>query len=874
MLNFDKLASAERAISYHDQEYSDALAEYYAHGNVELSEWRGPMAAELGLSGAVERTAYEKLVNGQAPDGTQLVRHRQGEGHAQHIVGWDLTFSAPKSVSAQALLAGDRRIRVAHEAAARAGLELVGKYVEARLHSNQTERTGHYVAAVFHHDTARPVNGMAAPQLHDHTILFNATRTADGKTHALQTYQTLSKETVNLATAVYRAELSKSLRQLGYRLWFGEHNEPQIEGYSPAFIERLSDRDRQAKDYAAKHGVSMREAVLRSREAKLSPEEGAQQPKLWREEAQKHGVDVDLFREQALARGPEIGKSVAVEEAVRHAIGREYEREAVTDERKLLEGALIRGQGRVQLPEARAELEGRIESGDLKVLESVVPRGRVTTKEMIGLERCNLEWIQAGKNTVEPLAVGTIDQELTPAQQQAVKELLESRDRVIGFVGVAGSGKSQTLNTVRQAAELQGFVVLGMAPTSRAARALSDSAGIRNATTLQAFLMRKDAEGPPEKRLLMVDEASLASTRMVAELRKKVKAEDRVVFVGDTRQHQSVEAGRFLESAITAGMITARLEEIMRQKDEGLKHAVELLAVGNTKWAVGELIQQGRVQEVRGRRERIQAIVKDYASSTERALVISPDIETRGALNQAVRTELRARGMLSGEDLALKVLVDKGELTGADRQVAGQYQLGDVLRYTKGSKSIGVSAGEYVRVLAVDGRDNLLTVRRSNGQEARYDPRRLQGVSVFREAERKFAVGERVQFTMPWRREKIANRELGTVEKLDVNGNLAVKLDGGRGVQFNIREHPHLDHGYATTSFSAQGLTSVRALLHVETSQSKQLVNQRLGYVGVSRASHDVQVYTNDAAALGEKLARKVTKESALEMAEGLGVWV
>jgi ATP-dependent exoDNAse (exonuclease V) alpha subunit len=357
-----------------------------------------------------------------------------------------------------------------------------------------------------------------------------------------------------------------------------------------------------------------------------------------------------------------------------------------------------------------------------------------------------------------------------------------------------------------------------------------------------------------------------ASTRMIAELRGKVKTEDRVMFVGDTRQHQSVEAGRFLESAIAAGMKTVRLEEILRQRDDGLKRAVQLLAAGDSKWAVGELIQQGRVREVANREERIGAIAKDYATSPDRTLVISPDNGTREALNQAVRAELRAKGMLAGEDVVVRVLVERGELTGADRQAAVNYEAGDVVRYSKGSKAFGVAAGEYARVLGVDGKDNVVTVRRSDGQELTYDPRRLQGVCVFTEAERKFAAGERLQFTAPWKSRRVPNRELASIQGIDADGNMCLKLDGGRVVRFNAREHPHLDYGYATTSFSAQGLTSVRAVLNVDTEQSKELVNTRLGYTAVSRASHDVQLYTDDAAALAEKLGRRVTKESVLDI--------
>src|SRR5262249_34365870 len=142
--------------------------------------------------------------------------------------------------------------------------------------------------------------------------------------------------------------------------------------------------------------------------------------------------------------------------------------------------------------------------------------------------------------------------ELTPSQEQALKELLESTDRVVGFVGVAGSGKSNTLNAVRRAAELEGFAVLGMAPTSRAAARLAEAAGIRNPITVHRFLMQPTVPGQ-DKRLLMVDEASLASTRIVSELWKRLGPEDRVMLVGDPRQHQSVEAGRFFEAAVAGG---------------------------------------------------------------------------------------------------------------------------------------------------------------------------------------------------------------------------------------------------------------------------------------------------------------------------------
>ena len=158
---------------------------------------------------------------------------------------------------------------------------------------------------------------------------------------------------------------------------------------------------------------------------------------------------------------------------------------------------------------------------------------------------------------------------------------------------------------------------------------------------------------------------------------------------------------------------------------------------------------------------------------------------------------------------------------------------------------------------------NLLTVERENGQQLTYDPHRLHGVSVYREAERDFSTGDRVQFTAPYRDEHIANRQLGTVQQIDAEGNLQVRLDSGQEVQFNIREHPHVDYGYAVTSHSSQGATADRVLVHVDTEQAHdQLVNSRLAYVSISRGRYDAQIYTNDAEKLGEELSRDDSKQS------------
>ncbi|HYT76720.1 MAG TPA: ATP-binding domain-containing protein [Vicinamibacterales bacterium] len=214
----------------------------------------------------------------------------------------------------------------------------------------------------------------------------------------------------------------------------------------------------------------------------------------------------------------------------------------------------------------------------------------------------------------------------------------------------------------------------------------------------------------------------------------------------------------------------------------------------------------------------------------------------------------------------MRVLEARQEVTGADRQWAEQYARGDVVRYTTGSRALGLRAGEYARIAQIDAPNNRVTVVKANGESRSYDPRRLQGVTIFREAERAFAAGDRVQFTAPFRDRQVANRELGTLERIDATGRVRVRLESGRRVAFSLDAYPHLDHGYAVTSHSSQGQTANRVLIDVDTATlGPQLVNRRLAYVAVSRGRYDAQIYTNDVAELPQALSRDIAHRSAIE---------
>jgi ATP-dependent exoDNAse (exonuclease V) alpha subunit len=172
----------------------------------------------------------------------------------------------------------------------------------------------------------------------------------------------------------------------------------------------------------------------------------------------------------------------------------------------------------------------------------------------------------------------------------------------------------------------------------------------------------------------------------------------------------------------------------------------------------------------------------------------------------------------------------------------------------------------------VNAQENSLTVIRENGEQIIYDPRRQVGVSVYREQEKRFSVGDRVQFTAPSHELKTANRDLGTVESIGQDGTMRLRLDDERSVNFSPRHHPHLDHGYAVTSYSSQTQTSERVLVNVDTDlPAKDLLNSRMAYVSISRGQWDAQIFTDSREKLPQVLGRDVSHQSAYRPEPALG---
>jgi conjugative relaxase-like TrwC/TraI family protein len=893
MMSMPKALAAGQAQTYHQLDYTAPSQSYYKQGDEVKGEWQGRLAPSFGISGEVTAQEFARLTEGQHPQTeAQMVRHREAVEYknadgktvkaVEHRAAWDATFSASKSVSLTALVGGDDRVREAHSAAVTLALTELEKYTQARIGGNHpAETTGKFIAAKFEHDTARPVDGYTAPQLHTHAVIFNVTEREDGSTRALQERSFFQSK--QFATAVYQSELFYRLRGLGYEIETGKSGAPEIKGYTQEYLDASSLRSQQIKAEMAKKGVSgPRAAQIAAHSTRDKKQNLTREAVLeaHRSVAADYGHQpqtvVAEARERARTQQHNPDRTIRAKEAITYARDSLFEREAVAEERLIFRDALRRGMGETTYAEVRADFEARREHGELRSVEAAkYASGRsFTTPETIAAERANIAYVLAGKNAVAPIMSAEQAQEqarsrdfYNDSQRRVIEEVLNSADRIHGLQGRAGSGKTTVLASIREGGEKSGYIVEGFAPTSRAAAQLRE-AGI-DATTLQSFLARAATHPSANseiRHLYMLDESSLASTRQMRSFLDKLNPSDRVLVIGDTSQHQGVDAGKPFEQMRDAGMRTSQLDRIMRQKDPELLKAVEQLAMNNTQRGIDMLASQGRISEIPDRHDRIAAIAKDYAATPENTIIVSPDNRSRQQINEAVRAELLQKGALSGDGKLFRTLSHRSDMTGADRTWAARYNVGDVLQYTRGSKAEGIKRDSFATVRAVDARANTLTVELANGSTVTYDPRRLRGVNVFREVEREFATGDRIQVTAPNKELGVANRDLGTItERKD--GQVSVQMDGKRGrtITFDPLAFRQFDHGYAVTSHSSQGLTAGRVLAHFDTDGSHNLINTRLAYVAISRASDEVRVYTNNAETLGQRLATDISKTTALD---------
>ncbi len=857
------ITSASATVHYFEQDG------YYAKNDPEhrrASFWHGKAADALGLGRHVRPKVFESILAGHVP-GTDRRLGRARDGAHQHRPGVDVTFSAPKSVSLQALLRGDERVIRAHDEAVRSTLDMIERdLLVTRVHNPTTgrrerRRAQGMVAGTFRHLASRNLD----PQLHTHCVIANMTRGPDGSWRSLDTGQLHARRL--LIGAHYRSELARRLLDLGYALeetMIGPVPGFEIAGWTKEALDAFSTRRREIVDHVEAKGwdynaATAQAATLATRRRKKEPHREILTG-MWRTRASERGIDLKRRRlkRSALPVAPS-----ALEVVARVAEHLE-ERQSVIARHDLVAGALAHAPGRHDLKEIDAAIDRLRRDGHL--VDAIRSRGgpSLVTDRALKAEREVVRRMKEGIGTTEAIVPAEAVEAalqgttLTAGQREALRLILSAGDAIVGVQGYAGTGKTTMLKEVVDLAGADAIV--GLAPSSGAARTLGREAGIA-ARTLQGFLVRHGdlaakTQGSFAGKVLVVDEMSLASTAQARSL-MRIAAHlgvARLVMVGDSRQLRAVEAGQPFRQLQEAGMATAVMDDIRRQRNPGLKAAV-LDAIagrpGEALTTLGAAVLEVEHEDLGASAARIWLALSP-GDRTQTALM-APTHVLRREINREVREGLREEGVLRGRHVTLPILVNLA-MTRAQKREIRNYRQGDVVVFHNDLYHYRVRSGDICPIRAIEGEHLLLDHADGEARHVTPDSDVRYRYDVFETDTIDLQAGDRIRWTRNHNASGLVNGAEATIERIG-RTSLVLVTDDDRRLEMDLDDPRlrHMAHAYATTVHAAQGQTRDRVIAVLDSGHG-HLANQQTFYVEISRARDEAIVVTDNREHLSQTL--------------------
>ena len=905
-----KIASPSQGVGYFEKDG------YYAREDAahkEASAWAGKGAEALGLSGPVDPERFRAVLEGEVPGGRRLGR-KELDGSITHRPGRDVTLSAPKSVSLMAMVGGDERIVEAHDKAVMATLGWIEKNaIETRMRDPATGamiRAGDQkmVAACFRHDTSRNLD----PQLHTHAVIANMVQGEDGKWRTMVDDGLFNGKMA--IGAIYRAELAQGLKGLGYGI--GKTHADgrfEIEGVSREVIDAFSTRRAEIEAAMTERGMGESKdnphlaarAALMTRAAKRDIDRD-ELGRSWQRQAKVLGFSAAKVRANARKAergllGPDLfaGPGYAAGDAAAWAVAHLAERQAVFGDADLLAATLAREPGAVTVDAAERAIAALERDGTLHAARGLDHGRHWSTDAALARESETIALMRAGQGAERTVMRRWVAEtklhrgRLNEGQKEAVKTILAGKDRVVAVQGYAGTGKTTMLKRLGALAASQGYRTVGLAPSASAAKTLAGESGIQS-ETLQRYLARHDGiahgrgtaaglrklRAANAKTMLVVDESSLASSEQVRNLLRIATALrlPRVVLVGDEKQLGAVEAGKPFEQIKAAGMTTAVMDDIVRQRDAELKAAVKASLTGDVQGAfakLGDNIRQVEYGELGNETaRRWLSLPHEQRAATG---VIAPTRALRDSINATIREGLVAEGAISGPVRPGEKLVPR-DLTRAQMARASNYNIGDTVIFTRPYKTLGVEKGDERRVAGIDRRWGVLRLEDAKGNLTPWRPERIAaakgGVEVYRSEAMELRRGDRVRFTRNDPASGLTNGETATVEAVGRDG---VRFRLENGTLATLWQHDpqlrHIDRAFAATVHAFQGRT-VDRIVAAMPAGNPRLTDQRAFYVAISRARDTAQLVTDDAHKLADQLQRATGERlAALDATAKQAAW-
>lgn len=805
--------------------YYLAQVEYYLGGREPAGRWLA-VGPGLGLEAGtqVERAPFERLHAARDEQGRPLLA--TNGGRTERVGGYDVTFSAPKSVSLLWTL-GDPEIRAAVEAAQERAVAAAVDLLDRNAAFCRRGKGGlirervKLTVALFRHGEARPAeheDGLtfADMALHHHACVLSVAQRADGSFGALDGKAPFAWKMA--AGAVYHAELARGLERIGFAIEpAGSNGLFEVAGVDRGLCAYFSARRNEIEDELAQAGIGSSAEAPALAAAKARASRRAKEP------AARAGKDRHaLWRERAAARG------FAPETVLRVALDRGRERPALShDELEALirarveavPGALTQAQSLFEhrhlvaavasalvgtgagAERAAAEVDRLVAVGEVVALgyDARWPHPVYSTREMIAIER----GLQAAS---VDLAARSVDESppaerveqlvqlagLNPEQAQAAR--FATAAPVLGIIeGAPGVGKTTLLAPVAQAWREAGWRVIGAASAWKVAHALRDDLAIE-ARAIDSWLAGADPGRPflQDKTLLLIDEAGLTGSRQLHRILQEVeRAQARgeqvaLRLVGDRKQLQPIGGPGLRIVADAIG--TQRVDTIVRQRHAWAREAVTHLGAGRAGEALALFDCHGVVSACAGPRATVAAMIAAWASArasdrtAPEPLLIARTNRQVLALNAGAREVLRNDGRLAAEDAASLTAV-----TASGHEHRLDLAVGDRIRFLARLDAIG----------AINGTEAVLTgIEQADDREA-----------------------PRLRLTA-----RIGGREVRFA---------STELSDNRG-------RVHLGHAYATTCFGAQGLTTDEALVWVDAG-----LDRHDAFVAASRARETTRLFVD-----------------------------
>lgn len=804
MLSISKIGNGDDAVKYYTQ--------YAMEQGESEGKWVGRAAQRIAkiYEQKVNSEDMKQVLSGNGISGKRLVKVGKN-----HTPGWDLTFSAPKSVSVVWANSEDAlrsKIEQIQEAATRDALD----YLEEHSSRSRTGKGGtssvktELLVGLFQHSSNRDLE----PQLHTHSVVANVTLGVDGKWRTLDSRHLYKDQ--KAISAVYKASLAHRMREIGFDVERTK-NSFEIVGIGQEIRDFFSSRSKAIENELTSQGVARSSAsreqketaTLKSRKKKVvkgSHVESARDFERWQKESLKFGISPDKCTAIRRSLDSNIELSSPKEEYLSRLSSEAFS--SVTDQKSVFEKvdfhAFIAEDliGKGSYDDIKSGIRLAHQSSDLKEMRYDPHRQKYSTKEMLKVEKEIYQSVKSrlneGRHVVRDKTLRKLIEKkyktILPEQMEALTESCKSNSGVTYLQGVAGAGKSYTMNAVKDAYQKDGYFVHGVAPTNKAARELSESTAGMETSSIHAFLskLRTSSVAFSSRSVLIVDEGGMAGSKLQNRLlREARKAKAKVIILGDAKQIQPIEAGQIF-GVMHRIFGKKELRNVVRQKG---REAAMLLKIrdaeskNDIRSVINYLNETKRLSLERDANGSIEALISDWrdfrrSNPDDSSLIVASKNESVDIINIRIRHHLKKEGVLQHSEQFLKKNGTKIEL----------------------------------------------------------------------------AVGDRIVFSENSKWRGIYRSDLATIT--DIKGSkITAEVSKGKFVRFDMKRFSSVEHGYAVTTHRSQGTTVDRAFVYADG----PFMDRYKAYVGLTRGRSGNRLYTNEASLGGlswEKIqeSRKLTK--------------